>query len=146
MTRNGTKARSAADLEHSFPSWEVSAGPDGRFHARLRRAKHVQASANDPAELCHTLSRMYDADSIAEALLILRCEVRDNCDWADQMSALQSRRISALEEALSARWPRRQILRLRLASTIRKSARRRAGMSWHDRRAEYVFEEWLSTR
>jgi hypothetical protein len=105
--------------QHQFPSWEVSAAPGGRFQARLRQAPWITASGNDLAELREALSCCHDAGHIAESLVMLRHEVREYDDWQDRMNELRSRRISALEQALSARWPRRILLRARLARSIR---------------------------
>lgn len=146
MTLSAIEPESAADVEREFPGWEVSAGFDGRIHARFRQLPSVELSKEDLTQLRKALSCLYDGRTVAEALLLLRREARDSSEWHDQMTEMHSRRISALEEALSARWPRRLFLGFRLARDIRVSARQRAGMSWHQRREAYVFEEWLSAR
>lgn len=146
MTLNTTPPPTAADIQHQFPAWELSAAPGGRLDARLRQAPWVTATGNHATELADTLACFYNTGCMAEALLMLRHEVREYSDWQDQMNELRARRICALEQALSARWPRRLFLRARLARAIRHGACTWVGGPWHAQREQYVFEEWVSTR
>lgn len=145
MTIDSIQTRTA-DIERQFPAWEISAAPGGAFRARLRSSPWVTATGDHLAELQSTLADFYDAAHVAEALLMLRHEVRQYNDFRDQMNELRSRRISALEQPLSARWPRRLLLRARLARAIRHGACTWAPGPWHAQREQYVFEEWVTTR
>jgi hypothetical protein len=146
MTLDTTQPTAAADIQRQFPAWDISAAPGGRLDARLRQAPWVTATGGDPAELADTLACFYNTACMAEALLMLRHEVREYNDWQDQMNELRARRISALEQATSARWPRRLLLRARLVRAIRHGTCTQAPGPWHARREQYVFQEWASTR
>jgi hypothetical protein len=61
-------------------------------------------------------------------------------DFTDRTIDLNEDRISALEEIVAARWPRRMLLRRRLARSLRASAAAHAyaGRTFAGRRAEAV--------
>lgn len=72
-------------------------------------------------------------------------EEDDPLDVIGHLNELREQRISALEEVLAARWPRRWLLSLRLGRSLRQSVYSygRAGQSWHNRRAAWMTSEWL---
>jgi hypothetical protein len=69
-------------------------------------------------------------------------------DLVGQLNELREQRISALEEVIAARWPRRWLLSLRLRRRLRQStnAYRWAGRSWHNRRAAWMTDAWVVSR
>lgn len=71
---------------------------------------------------------------------------RDPFDMMGHLNELREERISAVEEVIAARWPRRWLLSLRLRRQLRQSVRGYdwAGRSWHDRRAAWMTNEWLA--
>lgn len=70
--------------------------------------------------------------------------VDDRDDFVGHLNELREQRISALEEVLAARWPRRWLLALRLRKCVRNSVRgyEWAGSAWHERRAAWMTDEF----
>lgn len=81
---------------------------------------------------------MTESSQTWPALDSLARELRAASDFSDSAEAMLESRIIALEELLAARWPRRAVLRRRLARQLRASARAHAhaGRSFRARRLE----------
>jgi hypothetical protein len=75
-------------------------------------------------------------------------EEDDPLDVIGHLNELRERRISALEEVVAARWPRRWLLSLRMRRSLRQSVHSYGwtGQSWHNRRAAWMTGEWLAGR
>jgi hypothetical protein len=68
---------------------------------------------------------------------------RESLDTDSLAEALEYR-VSALEEIVAARWPRRMVLRARLARQLRASLRNVQGSTFAERRAEAAGLDWLA--
>jgi hypothetical protein len=70
----------------------------------------------------------------------------DPLDVIGHLNELREKRISALEEVIAAKWPRRWILSLRLRRCLRRSVRDYgwAGPTWHARRAAWMTDEFIT--
>lgn len=55
-------------------------------------------------------------------------------------------RVAALEEIVAARWPRKIIIRRRLARRLRASVRGVQGATFAERRSEAAGLDWLASR
>ncbi|SRR6266498_2997494 len=62
----------------------------------------------------------------------------------DSLAGHLERRVTALEEVLAARWPRRLLAAWRLGRQLRKSVAPFPGGTFADRRAEATTNDWLS--
>jgi hypothetical protein len=64
-------------------------------------------------------------------------------EWRDRLRDQDSARVSAIEQALVAPWPRRLVLMHRLRMHIRQSVRNAewAAGTWHDRRFQALADE-----
>ena len=81
----------------------------------------------------------------AGELAQLRGELRADTRWSEDADLMLERRIAALEEITAARWPRRIMVRRRLARDLRASVRNYgwAGPEWFWRRAQAIGDGWL---
>jgi hypothetical protein len=79
-------------------------------------------------------------DPLAE----LRHEVILGGLWSDETEGMLERRIARLEEIQAARWPRRILVRRRLARDLRASVAGYAWIDgdWADRRAQSIGDGW----
>ena len=79
-------------------------------------------------------------DPLAE----LRRDMYKDSLWSDQADEMLEWRIARLEEIEAARWPRRILVRRRLARDLRASVAGYGwtGQNWRDRRAQAVGDSW----
>lgn len=79
----------------------------------------------------------------------VRRDLYESDSFAMEQDAMLERRITELEEVEAARWPRRILVRWRLARQLRASVATYgdwAGRSWADKRAEAVGEELITSQ
>ncbi len=81
----------------------------------------------------------------AGELAQLREDMDEDMAWAMAQDQMLERRVAALEEITAARWPRRILVRRRLARDLRASVRHYGWVdrSWFWRRAQAIGEGWL---
>lgn len=91
-------------------------------------------------------TRIASADADADLAPPSQAQHDDPLDTIGHLNELREQRISAVEEVLAARWPRRWLLSLRLRRHLRQSVHGYdwAGRSWHNRRAAWMTNEWLA--
>ena len=82
----------------------------------------------------------------ADELAQLREDMDEDMAWAMTHDEMLERRIAALEEIVAARWPRRILVRRRLARDLRASVRHYswAGPEWFWRRAQAAGDELIA--
>ena len=80
----------------------------------------------------------------ADELEQLRRDVNHDIEWSMAQDSMLERRIARLEEIQAARWPRRILVRRRLARDLRASVAGYGwtGGDWADRRSQAISDEW----
>ena len=81
---------------------------------------------------------------LAAQLAGTRRDMAEDFEWAMRMDQMLEERISALEEIEAARWPRRILVRRRLARDLRASVAGYGwtGGDWAERRAQAIGDGW----
>jgi hypothetical protein len=104
------------------------------------------ARATRNSEVLAATARLVPAHTDPDPALPGETPDDDPLDVIGHLNELREQRISALEEVIAARWPRRWLLSLRLRRHLRQSVRgyEWAGRSWHSRRAAWMTDEWLA--
>ena len=74
----------------------------------------------------------------------LRRDVNRDIEWSMAQDSMLERRIARLEEIQAARWPRRILVRRRIARDLRASVAGYAwtGGDWADRRSQAITDDW----
>lgn len=91
------------------------------------------------------ITRRRELAQLAAGLAETRRDVFEGSDWADRQDEMLEHRVALLEEIVAARWPRRMLVRARLARQLRASVAGYgswAGADWRDRRAQAVGDAW----
>ncbi len=79
-------------------------------------------------------------------LVDLRRDVIAESAMTDQLAEDLELQVVAIEEVIAARWPRRILVRWRLARDLRASVRHVQGRTWTDRRINALSTGWMERR
>ncbi len=75
-----------------------------------------------------------------------RLDINHGADLADENTDGIWLQVLALEEFVAARWPRRLLVRWRLARDLRRSVAHIDGDTWAERRVNTISSGWLERR
>jgi hypothetical protein len=93
---------------------------------------------------CDSADRIAAAEQAVSVLCAVITDLDRHADGTGWLNEFREQRISAIEEVIAARWPRRWLLAARLRRQLRASVSGcESGRTWHQQRAQAMTAEWI---